>query len=33
MVLGLVLTVGVSAVTSPSFEEDSSVYFEGIRAD
>jgi SSS family solute:Na+ symporter len=33
MVLGLVLTVGVSAVTSPSVEEDSTVYFEGIRAD
>ncbi|WP_255148787.1 sodium:solute symporter family protein [Halorarius halobius] len=33
MVLGLLLTVGVSAVTSPSFGEDSSVYFEGIEAD
>jgi SSS family solute:Na+ symporter len=33
MVLGLVLTVGVSAITSPSVEEDSTVYFEGIRAD
>ena len=33
MGLGLVLTVGVSAVTAPSVDEDSSVYFEGIRAD
>ena len=33
MVLGLVLTVGVSLVTSPAVEEDRTVYFEGLRAD
>ena len=33
MVLGLVLTVGVSLVTSPAFGEDRTVYFEGLRAD
>jgi len=33
MVLGLVLTVGVSLVTSPAVEEDRAVYFEGLRAD
>ncbi|WP_435197187.1 sodium:solute symporter family protein [Natronomonas sp. EA1] len=33
MVLGLVLTVGVSAVTTASPDEDTAVYFEGIRAD
>jgi SSS family solute:Na+ symporter len=33
MALGLVLTVGVSLVTSPATDEDSAVYFEGIRAD
>ncbi|MFC6939336.1 sodium:solute symporter family protein [Salinirubellus sp. GCM10025818] len=33
MVLGLVLTVGVSLLTSPAFGEDRTVYFEGLRAD
>jgi len=33
MVIGLVLTVGVSLVTSPGVEEDRTVYFEGLRAD
>jgi SSS family solute:Na+ symporter len=33
MLLGLVLTVGVSLVTSPAFGEDRTVYFEGLRAD
>ena len=33
MLLGLVLTVGVSLVTSPAVEEDRTVYFEGLRAD
>ncbi|MEF8842542.1 MAG: sodium:solute symporter family protein [Haloarculaceae archaeon] len=33
MGLGLVLTVGVSLVTSPAFGEDRTVYFEGLRAD
>jgi SSS family solute:Na+ symporter len=33
MLLGLVLTVGVSLVTSPGVEEDRTVYFEGLRAD
>jgi SSS family solute:Na+ symporter len=33
MVLGLVLTVGVSLLTSPALGEDRTVYFEGLRAD
>ncbi|PSQ11976.1 sodium:solute symporter [Halobacteriales archaeon QS_5_70_15] len=33
MLLGLVLTVGVSLVTSPAVEEDRTVYFERLRAD
>lgn len=33
MVLGLVLTVGVSATTAPSKDADRAVYFEGLRAD
>ena len=33
MVLGLVLTVGVSLGTSPAVGEDRTVYFEGLRAD
>ena len=33
MALGLVLTVGVSAVTSPAPSEDQAVYFEGLQAD
>ena len=33
MVLGLLLTVAVSLVTSPAVEEDRTVYFEGLRAD
>jgi SSS family solute:Na+ symporter len=33
MLLGLLLTVGVSAVTTPATSEDRAVYFEGLRAD
>jgi SSS family solute:Na+ symporter len=33
MVLGLVLTVGVSAITSPAAGEDTTVYSEAVRAD
>lgn len=33
ILLGLVLTVAVSAVTSPAADEDRDIYFEGIRAD
>ncbi|WP_232686275.1 sodium:solute symporter family protein [Halobacterium zhouii] len=33
MVLGLALTVGVSAITTPATEEDATVYFGGQRAD
>jgi len=33
MVLGLVLTVGVSAITSPAAGEDAGVYAEAVRAD
>ena len=33
MGLGLVLTVGISALTSPATEEDRQVYSEGLRAD
>jgi SSS family solute:Na+ symporter len=33
MLLGLVLTIGVSALTAPATEEDRQVYFEGLRAD
>ncbi len=33
MLLGLVLTVGVSAVTSPAADERRAIYFDGLRAD
>jgi len=33
MVLGLVLTVGVSAVTTPSTTENEAAYFDPLRAD
>jgi SSS family solute:Na+ symporter len=33
MLLGLVLTIGVSALTAPATEEDRQVYSEGLRAD
>jgi SSS family solute:Na+ symporter len=33
MLLGLVLTLGVSAVTSPAAGEERTIYFEGLRAD
>ena len=33
MLLGLVLTVGVSAVTAPAATERQAIYFEGLRAD
>ena len=32
MLLGLVLTVGVSAITSPATEGDQRVHSEGLRA-
>ena len=33
MAVGLLLTVGVSAVTKQAFSEDTTVYFDGVRAD